>query len=405
MKTLLILSGGFASVDAAKRAKELGYYVVVSDRDLQAPGFEYSDSRLMADPYSPDETAAAAERFSRKIRKIDGAICLITDASATIAAVAERLRLSGISNRLAALVTDKLAMRRHLLSAGLPTPWFSPAETVQTVQRIAIERGSNLSIRPVDGRGTRGVHRISHVQDLGGAFGLARQHSPTQRVMVEDHLEGPRVWAASIVTDGRCHVVGLADRNNERLDRNDLLSIENGCDLPSSLPADAQKKVKGLAADTAAALGVPNGPLKVEFVIHDGEPYVTDVALGLWGDLFCTRLLPLSTGVDYVGAAMKIAVGDLVSPEQLLAGQGVPVVQRNAFPRPGRVVRISGEAEARKVAGVATVLVTVKPGDIVPPPQEGRGSGAKVVATGQSGDVALAAAREALACIHIETVL
>ena len=32
-KTLLIISGGIEAADAARRAKEMGYYVVVSDRD------------------------------------------------------------------------------------------------------------------------------------------------------------------------------------------------------------------------------------------------------------------------------------------------------------------------------------------------------------------------------------
>ena len=71
-KTLLIISGGIEAADAAKRAKEMGHTVVVSDRDPQAPGFAFADSCLIADVYGPSETAAAAERYSRKIRKIDG---------------------------------------------------------------------------------------------------------------------------------------------------------------------------------------------------------------------------------------------------------------------------------------------------------------------------------------------
>ena len=46
--------------------------VVVSDRDPNAPGFAFADSCLIADVYGAGETAAAAERYNRKIRKIDG---------------------------------------------------------------------------------------------------------------------------------------------------------------------------------------------------------------------------------------------------------------------------------------------------------------------------------------------
>ena len=88
MKTVLIISGGIEAADAVRRAKELGYYVVVSDRDPEAPGFAFADSCLIADVYSPDETAAAAERYHRKIRRIDGVICVAADAPVTAASMA-----------------------------------------------------------------------------------------------------------------------------------------------------------------------------------------------------------------------------------------------------------------------------------------------------------------------------
>ena len=45
---------------------------------------------------APAETAAAAERYNRKIRKIDGVICVAADAPVTAATVAQRLRLPGL---------------------------------------------------------------------------------------------------------------------------------------------------------------------------------------------------------------------------------------------------------------------------------------------------------------------
>ena len=48
---LLIISGGIEAADAAKRAKEMGHTVVVSDRDPEAPGFAFADSCLIADVY------------------------------------------------------------------------------------------------------------------------------------------------------------------------------------------------------------------------------------------------------------------------------------------------------------------------------------------------------------------
>ena len=308
-KTLLIVSGGIEAVDAAKRAKEMGLYVVVSDRDPEAPGFAFADSCLIADVYGAAETASAAERFNRKIRKIDGVICVAADAPVTVANVAARLRIPGISVETAELACDKLAMKRRFAERGVPVPWFSEIHTVQELQRVAIERGRNLVIKPVDSRGSRGVQRIAQVEDLAKAYALARSHSPSERVMVEEYLDGPQVSTESIVIEGRCFTPGFSDRNYEYLETYAPFFIENGGDLPSHLPADIQAKVKDVVGRAAAALGVTNGTVKGDIVVHNGEPYVIELAARLSGGFFCTREIPRNSGVDCIGCAIKVALG------------------------------------------------------------------------------------------------
>jgi len=401
-KTLLIVSGGIEAADAAKRAKEMGLYVVVSDRDPEAPGFAFADSCIIADVYGAAETASAAERFNRKIRKIDGVICVAADAPVTTATVAARLGLPGISVETAELACDKLAMKRRFAERGVNVPWFAEVSTVHELQRIAIERGNNLVIKPVDSRGSRGVQRIAQVSDLAKAYELARNHSPTQRVMVEEYLDGPQVSTESVVVDGRCYTPGFSDRNYEYLDTYAPFFIENGGDLPSHLPQDIQSKVKDLVATAAQALGVTSGTVKGDIVVHKGEPYVIELAARLSGGFFCTREIPLNTGVDFIGCAIKVALGEPVLPEELEPTASNAVIQRYAFPAPGRVVSVTGAVEAMKVTGIAEVVVTAKPGDVIPPAGDKRPSAAMVLATGPSRDAALAAANDALARLQIK---
>ena len=280
-KTLLIISGGIEAADAARRAKEMGHTVVVSDRDPEAPGFAFADSCLIADVYGPSETAAAAERYSRKIRKIDGVICVAADAPLTAATVAQRLRLPGLPIHVAELACDKLAMKKAFRSAGVNVPWFAEVSTPQELQRIAIERGRDLVIKPVDSRGSRGVQRVALVEDLGRAFLLARSHSPSERVMVEQYLEGPQVSTESIVLDGVCYTPGFSDRNYEYLEKYAPFFIENGGDLPSHLSPEIQQKVKDLVGRAASAMGVTHGTVKGDIVVHRGEPYVIELAARL----------------------------------------------------------------------------------------------------------------------------
>ena len=402
-KTLLIISGGIEAADAARRAKQLGHTVVVSDRDPEAPGFAFADSCLIADVYGPTETAAAAERYSRKIRKIDGVICVAADAPVTAATVAQRLRLPGLPVHVAELACDKLAMKKCFVSAGVAVPWFAEISTPQELQRVVIARGRDLVIKPVDSRGSRGVQRVAQTEDLGAAFLLARSHSPTERVMVEQYLDGPQVSTESILLDGICHTPGFSDRNYEHLERYAPFFIENGGDLPSHLPPDIQQKVRDLVARAASAMGITTGTVKGDIVVHKGEPYVIELAARLSGGFFCTREIPLNTGVDFIGAAIALALGEAVDAQALTPSRQDAVVQRYAFPDPGTVVSVDGADAARQVPGIAEVVITAKKGDVIAPAGDKRPSAAMVLATGTSHAAALQAANDALALIKIQT--
>jgi len=402
-KTILIVSGGIEAADAARHAKEMGYYVVVSDRDHLAPGFQFADSCLIADVYGATETAAAAERYNRKIRKIDGVICVAADAPITVATVAKRLGLPGISLATAELACDKLAMKQRFAECGVLVPWFCEVATPQALQRIAVERGRDLVIKPVDSRGSRGVQRVAQVADLDKAFWFARSHSPSERVMVEQYLDGPQVSTESVVVGGTCFTPGFSDRNYEYLERYTPFFIENGGDMPSQLPQSVQAKVRDVVARAATALGVSDGTVKGDIVVHDGEPYVIELAARLSGGFFCTREIPLNTGVDFVGAAIRLALGEPVTAAELTPKHLTPVVQRYAFPNAGEVVSIEGVEEARRIAGVSEVIVTAKPGDIIPAAGDKRPSAAMVLTSGASRVDALRAANDALACLKITT--
>jgi biotin carboxylase len=398
MKTLLIISGGIQAADAAKRACEMGLRVVVSDMDPNAPGFAFAHDRLIADVYGPEATADVAERYHREKFKIDGVICVAADAPMTAALVAERLKLPGLSPATAKLACDKLAMKHRIKEKGVNVPWFAPLSSAAELDALVTERGRNLVIKPVDSRGSLGVQSLSRVADLKSAFDLARGHSPTKRVMVEAYLHGPRVLTQSIVTEARCYTPGFSHRNYEFPEVHAPFFIESGGDSPGHLPEAIQTKVKDLVARAAEALGVTNGTVKGDVVVHDGEPYVIELAARLSGGVFCTRGIPSNTGVDFIGCAIRVAMGETISPAELEPSRQQRGIQRNAFARPGRVVNARGADAAKRGPGLPDSIVTAKLSDIS---GDKRPSPAIVLATGKSREAASAVA--ALSASGIET--
>ena len=102
----------------------------------------------------------------------------------------------------------------------------------------------------------------------------------------------------------------------------------------------------------------------------------------------------INRGAAAIHAAKNVGAKTAYAPE---AVEYLPAVT------PGKVIAIQGAEDARKVAGVAELVVTARPGDIIPPAGDKRPSGAMVLATGASRELALKAANDALALIRIET--
>lgn len=403
-KTLLIVSGGIQATHGIRRAKDLGYRVVVSDANPNAPGFSIADDRLIASTYDAATTVTAAEHYHRTVRPIDGVITIGCDVPLTVASVAEKLGLVGIPVETARLAQDKLAMKRRFKEAGVPVPWFASLPDSDVLATTVAQRGIDLVVKPVDSRGSRGVQRLHSGIDLIEAWERAAAASPTRRVMVEQFLAGPQISTESILIEGEGFTPGFSDRNYEYLDRYAPYFIENGGDLPSHLDERTQEQVKRIAEAAGRALGISTGNIKGDIVVVNGKPHVIELAARASGGYFCTREIPLNTGVDFIGAIIKIALGERVDRSELTPKWSTPIVQRYAFPEPGRVARVSGLDDARRVPGIEEVVVTVAPGDEVTAPTHSGCTAAMVLATGKNVAAARASATAALAALKIETV-
>jgi biotin carboxylase len=402
-RTLLFVGGGIETVPAIEQAKNLGLHVVVSDASESAPGFLIADDRLRASTYDIASTVTEARNYHNSVRRLDGVICVASDIPQTVASVAAALGLPGIPLESARLSSDKLAMKEKFSADGVPVPWFSPVYSATELRRIAAQRGTPLVVKPVDSRGARGVLQLSGSPDLNWAYEFSRRESPTGRVMVEEFLCGPQISTESIVLDGVAHTPGLADRNYEFMDRFAPHIIENGGDLPTRTTREEQQSVCALIQKAAASMGVRDGVVKGDVVLHGGKPFLIELAARLSGGYLCTHEIPLSTGVDFVGCAMQLALGEKVPPQDLEPRFQRCISQRYLFPEPGRVVRIGGVEDAAKLPGVVFCQVRVKQGDVVGRVNSHPARAGLVMAMGDSRAQAMHRAQMAIRGIEIET--
>jgi biotin carboxylase len=362
VKTLLIIGAGFEQAIAIRIAKKMGLYVVASDKDPNAIGFKYSDARIIASTMDPKETLKAAIIFNRK-RKINGIITVGSDAPVTIATVAQALSLPSISMKTAILASNKLLMKERFKKDKVPIPWFKEVKSVSELRNIAKERSYNIIIKPVDSRGSRGVLRLSPSIDLNWAFNRARIESPSNKVMVEEFLEGPQISTESIVYKGRVYTLGYADRNYEYMDKFAPYIVENGGETPTRYLTKEKSNIDAVFNKAIRSLGIINGTAKGDLVLTKNGPKVIELAARMSGGYFCTDSIPIVTGINFVEKAIKIALGEKLYPSELKAKHSKAAANRYIFPEPGTVRRISGISRLKKLKWVKRIGVYVKVGD------------------------------------------
>lgn len=404
-RTLLIVSGGSEALAGIRTARALGLHVLVSDGDPAAPGLAAAHEGLHASTYDVAGTVATARRYHRHTRPIDGVISIASDIPLTVAAVAHELGLPGVSLETARLSADKLAMKQRLAEQRVAIPDFAATPTVADLQAFLTRHGYPIVVKPVDSRGARGVLALSdeHSGTLAWAHANALRESPSGRVMAERFLSGPQLSSESLIVDGVCHTVGLADRNYEHMQRFAPHVIEDGGQLPSALAPGERAAVCEVVQQAAQALGVQRGVLKGDIVMHNGRPHVIEVAVRLSGGYLCTHEIPLSTGVDFVAQAIRLALGETPSDDDMRPTRHAGVAQRWLFPAPGRVLSVAGVRDVAARPHVALCEIRVDVGDELPPVSSHRARAGVVIATGASRGEAVEHAQCAVADIVIET--
>lgn len=398
-RTVLVVSASRDAVPIITEARRLGLRVVACDGMPEAPGFRAAHAGLVAPADDPDSVVEAARAFAARM-PIAGVVAASLEVPGTVAAVADALGLTGPSLAVASVVADRLRTRRRLRDAGVPVPWSAAVPDVDTLCRLAGRRDGPVVVRPVE-RHAMGALCLGPRVDPAWAFAQAAFASPGGRVMVEDMVQGPEIVAHVLLVDGRACLMALGDRT---LGAGSVpFLVEEIVTWPSSHERVLGDRLEPLVAGAADALGLRRGLLRASVALGAEGPVLLALATGLGGGYACTHAIPLATGVDLLGAALRVACGDDVAVATPQAHRGRSVVCRTLFPPSGLVTEISGVAEAATSEGIVAADVLIETGMRVDLPTTRRHAAGVVVAVGSTAAAAREHAAAAAACIRIVT--
>lgn len=359
MKRILIIGAGFLQTFVIKKAKEFAD--------------EFAHINIV------DKEACLSYA---KEKNIDGVMTAATDYGVLSAAfVAENLGLPGLSMKAAELIKNKYRVRKRLFENNVDDSSQAFEIGPDTdLEALKNELVYPVMVKPCDGSGSRGAARVDRPSELSCAAKNAISASITHRAEIESFIEGKEYGAESIVIDSEPTVLSVMQKDMTAPPH----YAEPGHSIPSGIAFE--EKVRSTVKKALKALGVNFGAVNMDMIItEDGKVFIVDIGARMGGNLIGSHIIPLGTGIDYLGALISAAVGDKAD----LGKKDVPtaVATKILALTPGEVVALPDFDAIEKEFDVK-IVHHLSVGDTITPYRTNLDGCGYIVATAQSAEKA-----------------
>ncbi len=351
-KRVMIVGASAWQVPMIKKAKELGYDVGVIDYNPNAVGRTYADKFYEVSTIDIDGVCKATKDFGAS-----GITTVATDMPMrAIAYTCDQLGLTGISEETAFNATDKARMIKKFQENGVPHPWYYVLYTVSDLWKIKDQLSYPCISKPIDNSASRGVMIINNEDELENGLNYSSINGRSGAVIVEELLIGSEISVEAFVVAGEVHIIQITDK----LTTGSPHFVEIGHNQPSKFIPDQFEEIYDVTKKAVLAVGIMNGPAHVEMMVTENGPRLIELGARLGGDFITTDLVPLSTGIDMLGATIQLACGDKVDIEPKFKKASAIRYMKTGL---GIIKSVAGIKDVENIAGVVRVSMLKSIGD------------------------------------------
>lgn len=388
---IMIVGGSAWQVPAIQKAKDFGYDVGVVDYNPEAVGIAYADVYYNVSTNDPEGVYAAAKEFAA-----DGITTVATDMPMrAIAYTCEKLGLVGITSDIAVRATDKAEMIRVFEHKGVPHPWYYVVNSTLS-EEIRKQLSYPCICKPTDNSASRGVIVIESAEQLEEALRYSSENGRSGAVIIEELLVGAEISVEVFVVNGKISVLAITDK----LTTGSPHFVEMGHSQPSRFTGSIKERILDTTVAAIKAVGIENGPAHVEIMVTDRGPVLIELGARLGGDFITTDLVPLSTGIDMLGATIQLACGETVDlTPKIQKASAIRYMQSPA----GVILNVEGLQEAEKVENIVRVSMLKKVGEYAGEITNSLDRVGYVIAQADTVEQAVRACEQALEKVRIVT--
>ena len=302
--TVLILGANTLQLPLINKANEMGYKTLVVSPILTEPGHRIATFSEACNVVDEEGVLALAKKYD-----ICGIITDQTDLPVrTMAYVANKMGLPGNDYEVARIFTDKYLMREKCKEIGVKTVGYKLCHTVEEAEVFYKSVNRDVIIKPVDNQGSKGVSKVSSIEELSSKFEEAIEYSRSARVLIEEFITG-----REFVVEGICvnyEYMNLCCGDTKYFNIPDVFSASKR-EFPSIAPKEIVEKILATNEKIGREFGLKQGITHAEYIMDGDDVILLEIAARGGGVFISSDLIHLQTGLETEEFLLGIATGKI----------------------------------------------------------------------------------------------
>jgi len=391
MNTYLIIGKSFSGLKQKITSRGEDFVVLLDTAATKYPDKERPKTIVV--DFSED---AAMKKVLEKLRgTVDAVLVTYENYILSAAKIANELGLPGMPVESAKACTDKYIMRDLFANAPIKiSPSFADVTSWEDVESFAKKHSFPLMLKPANLAKSLLVTKNSNSDELRDNYTKMmaiidktyKKYAPGRqpRIIIEEFMEGP-IHSVDAFIDGS---------GNPQVLEN-IVDYQTGYDigfddnfhysrlLPSKLSEDEAQKLRTCAEVGIRSLGMRFSAAHVEIIRTKDGPRIVEIGARNGG--YRDRMHALANGIDILGTALNISLGQSVSVK---ATKNEPCAVLEIFPKnPGAFDSMQNWQQVQKLDSFVYGSIKATPGNPVGKSSEGYKACAIVILHNKNEDI------------------
>lgn len=308
MKRIMILGGGEFQVPLIKRAKKLGYYVILCDFRDDVEGIALSDKHYLVNTLDSSQLIEVGEK-----EKPNGIVTNSEPAFLSMAHAAEKLGLRCMSVDDTKLYKNKFLMREFCHAHGILSPRYKCCKNVEEALDFFNEIQKKCIIKPLDNSASRGVFSVNSEKDIKLHFDqcITASSADNPAIIIEEYITGTEFTIDGIMTPKGHRSMAISEKKHYEYNENVAyqLLFDNKNEY---FDYDLLRKENDHLVNLT---GIPFGLTHAEYKYSNGRFFLIEIQARGGGNYIATDIVPFISGVDSYKEQLKWAVGEEVDAD------------------------------------------------------------------------------------------